>query len=65
MCFKHCDLSQANFSQAKVEKLDFRTSTITTISGLSDLAGAQISTDQLIYLAPSMATTIGLVVETN
>lgn len=63
--FNRCDLSLSNFSQVKVEKLDLRTSTITTISGLSDLAGAQISTDQLMYLAPSMASTIGLVVETD
>jgi uncharacterized protein YjbI with pentapeptide repeats len=63
--FQGCILHKTEFSGAKLDKVDLRTSDITTISGISTLAGATIDSTQLIALAPLLAHELKIIVDDN
>jgi uncharacterized protein YjbI with pentapeptide repeats len=61
--FESCDLHEADFSQATLETVDLRTSTITDVRGVGSLKGATVDSAQLLDLAPSLASELGIHVE--
>ncbi len=61
--FERCDLCEVDFSQSTLETVDLRTSTLTEIRGISSLRGAIIDGGQLIDLAPSFASELGIQIE--
>lgn len=62
VAFIQCDIKNVEFSEAKLQKVDLSAARIISIKGLRSLKGATISTEQLFYLAPSMAADIGIIV---
>lgn len=63
--FTNCDLTRAEFSGAKHQRTDLRSSTLAEILGLSGLAGATISTEQMVGLLPEFAAALEIKVEDN
>ncbi|HSX30989.1 MAG TPA: pentapeptide repeat-containing protein [Candidatus Saccharimonadales bacterium] len=57
--FSGCDLEAANFISAECKGVDISSEDLTTIKGVLGLKGASISTEQLIQLAPLLATELG------
>lgn len=61
--FVDCDLRQASFSQATLKDVDFRgASTLDIADGFDRLAGAVVTTTQLLDLAPALAARLGIIV---
>ena len=63
--FGGSDLSGAEFSQSAVERVDLRGARVDGLRGVRALSGATVSPDQLVTLAPTLATAVGLVVQTE
>lgn len=53
--FQNCTLHKTEFSGSKLKSVDLRASDISNISGIASLAGATISSVQLVGLAPLLA----------
>lgn len=60
--FENCTFKQAEFSGATCKAVDFRTSDITLIRGLDSLAHATISSEQLMAIAPALASRFQIIV---
>ncbi|MFZ2544472.1 MAG: pentapeptide repeat-containing protein [Candidatus Saccharimonadales bacterium] len=58
--FINCEIDRVEFSNSKLHNVDFTESQIITIKGISSLKGAIISNEQLIYLAPYLASQFGI-----
>lgn len=65
LVFTRCELNNVDFTALKAKHLDLRSSTLNQINGLQSLKGAIISHAQLISLAPGLAASIGLQVESD
>jgi len=61
--FLNCLLNKTEFSGSKLKRVDFRSSDILTILGLSSLAGAIIDSTQLVTLAPLLASVLKIEVK--
>jgi uncharacterized protein YjbI with pentapeptide repeats len=61
--FTGCDLNEAEFVSAQCKQVDIRGEDITTVRGVLGLKGATISSEQLVQLAPLLATDLGFHVE--
>jgi uncharacterized protein YjbI with pentapeptide repeats len=58
--FDNCELLRANFSGALMSRVDLRTSHLESIGGLGGLSGGTLSLNQLVGLAPELATALGI-----
>jgi uncharacterized protein YjbI with pentapeptide repeats len=58
-----CNLSGADFSKATLQRVVLHGSTLVDLKGGTALAGAIVSRDQVIALAPSLTTAIGILVD--
>ena len=63
VAFIGCDIEDVEFSGAQLHDVDLTESALLSIKGLHGLKGASISQEQLVRLAPYMATELGLVVK--
>lgn len=63
--FERCDLTGADLSAARLEEVDLRTSTLESLRGVGALRGATVDATQLVALAPSLATALGIVVHSG
>jgi uncharacterized protein YjbI with pentapeptide repeats len=61
--FANCDLTSAHFSNATLSKVDLRGSKLDGITSVKDLAGAVITSDQLLDLSHALAAEAGIVVK--
>ncbi len=62
--FEGCTLARTDFSEARMRDVDLRgTATLDIARGIDRLAGAVISTSQLMDLAPAFAAQVGVTVE--
>jgi uncharacterized protein YjbI with pentapeptide repeats len=61
--FIGCDLEETNFVSAECKSVDVTTEDLATVKGLLGLKGATISTEQLMQLAPLLASELGFHVE--
>jgi len=57
--FTGCDLEEANFVSANCANVDITTEDVTAVEGILGLKGATISTEQLMQLAPLLASELG------
>ena len=57
------NLTGADFSHCRLERLLLHGSTLVDVKGGAALAGAIISRDQIVTLAPSVITSLGIVVD--
>lgn len=57
--FSGCDLEQTNFIAADCHDVDVSTEDLTVAKGILGLKGSTISTEQLMQLAPLLATELG------
>jgi uncharacterized protein YjbI with pentapeptide repeats len=60
--FDGCDLRAAELSQVSCTRVDLRGARIEDVRGANALAGATVSPEQLVPLAPALAAAIGLTV---
>ena len=61
--FDSCNLDDADVNKCTMNNVDLRSSTFTSLKGLSGLAGATMSRQQLIMLAPIFADELGIKIE--
>ena len=61
--FTGCDLEAANFVSAQCDKVDITGEDLTQVKGLLGLKGATISSEQLMLLAPLLASELGFVIQ--
>lgn len=61
--FIDCDIDGIDFTHATLRSVDFRESRLVKVKRPSDLKGAIITSQQLIYLAPQLAHEAGIKVE--
>lgn len=61
--FTGCLVDGIDFTRAKLQNVDFRESTLVRVKRPSDLKGAVITSQQLIFLAPYLAHEAGMKVE--
>jgi uncharacterized protein YjbI with pentapeptide repeats len=61
--FENCDLTRTQFSGAVLNHVDLRGSRLEDIDGIAGLAGATISQEQLMHLAPELARVLELNVD--
>lgn len=57
--FSGCDLEGASFASANCSSVDISTEDLTRVKGVLGLKGATISNEQLIQLAPLLASELG------
>lgn len=60
IAFINCDIDNVEFSSAKLHNVDLTESRIINLKGASSLRGATINNEQLIYLAPYLASEFGI-----
>ncbi|MDP9332173.1 MAG: pentapeptide repeat-containing protein [Actinomycetota bacterium] len=65
LAFDGSDLAGADFSNAKCSAVDLRGARLDGLRGIASLAGATIGVDQLVGLAPVLAQTLGLHVNSD
>lgn len=58
--FTNCDFEGANFDNASCRLVDLRGEDLSNIKGVLGLKGTMISSEQLVQLAPLLATEVGL-----
>lgn len=61
--FDSCDINDIDVNGCTMKNVDLRGSTFTVIKGAKNLAGATMSRQQLIMLAPIFANEIGIKIE--
>lgn len=61
--FLRCDLTGAQFSNARMDGTRFAECTLDGIGGVTSFAGAHLSGGDLIALARTLATAIGIVID--
>jgi uncharacterized protein YjbI with pentapeptide repeats len=61
--FERCDLSRVEFSKAKLDGVDVRTSTIDGIGGGASLKGLIAGSDQVVPLAFSLFAAMGISID--
>jgi uncharacterized protein YjbI with pentapeptide repeats len=61
--FQNCSLVQTVFSGSKLQRVDLRSSTISSILGIDSLAGAIIDSAQLVAIAPLLASAFKITVK--
>ena len=57
-----CDLTAADFSNARCTELDLRGARLEGVKGIGSLRGAIIGPEQLYGLAPGLAAAVGIAV---
>jgi uncharacterized protein YjbI with pentapeptide repeats len=63
VAFGGSDVSRAEFSQCAMQRVDLRRARVEGLRGVRSLAGATLSLDQAMTLAPALASAVGLVVK--
>ncbi len=63
--FVDCDLNETNFQGASCNSVDLGTEDLTACKGILGLKGARISDEQLIQIAPLLASELGFKVGSN
>lgn len=58
--FVDCEIDAVGFAGAKLQNVDLTNAQLTNIKNVTSLKGATISDEQLIYLAPQLATANGI-----
>jgi uncharacterized protein YjbI with pentapeptide repeats len=59
--FTSTDLTRANFANARCKNVDLREARLDELQGVGSLAGARITLEQSLGLAPSLASAVGIV----
>lgn len=62
---ENCDLTEGQFSQAKVKDLHLRRCRLDGLQGVGSLAGATIESDDLITLSHQLAAALGIRIATD
>jgi uncharacterized protein YjbI with pentapeptide repeats len=60
--FERCEVVEADVSRARLERVDLSGADLSALKGVTSLAGARISSSQLLQLAPAFATQLGIAV---
>ena len=59
LTFDNCTVGTVELHDTRLEKIDLSTSTLARIDGLASLRGVVLSLEQVLDLAPGMATVLG------
>jgi len=59
LTFQDCAIGTVELHNTRLEKIDLSTSTLTRVDGLASLRGVVLSLQQVLDLAPAMATVLG------
>ena len=63
--FRDCDLTGADYSNARCSKVDLRGARLDGLQGVGSLRGAIIGVDQLLGLAPGLAGALGVEIRSD